>query len=179
MHGTAGIIRFNRLCVLIFTVVLISMKKDKLQLTKVTKSIRSSSFVSIIISMCLLVNLCTPGLSTVVKGKRGAVLSEYHTCGCITGVHSIDLCCCGEKGGTHATKCLPERDSGNAFTSFIQSLACAGVPEQFTPISYNVNLPEDDVSSLGLYLLYYTERLQTVFPAAIKIPPPYKPPRII
>ena len=163
----------------VLSAVLISMIKDKLQLTKVTKSIRSSSFVSIIISMCLLVNLFTPGLSTVVKGKRGAVLSEYHTCGCITGVHSLDLCCCGDKEGTHATRCLPERDSGNAFTSFIQSLACAGVPEQFTPISYNVNLPEDDVSSPGLLLLYYKERLQTVFPSSIKISPPYKPPKII
>ncbi len=163
----------------VLSAVLISMKKDKLQLTKVTKSIRSLSFVSIIISKCLLVNLFTPGLSTVVKGKRGAVLSEYHTCGCVTGVHSLDLCCCGEEEGTHSTKCLPERDSANAFTSFIQSLACAGVPEQFTPISYNVNLPEDDVSSPGLFLLYYTERLQTVFPASIKISPLYKPPKII
>jgi hypothetical protein len=163
----------------VLSAVLISMKKDKLQLTKVTKSIRSSSFVSIIISMCLLVNLCTPGLSTVVKGKRGAVLSEYHTCGCITGVHSLDLCCCGEEGGAHATKCLPERDSANAFTSFIQSLACAGVPEQFTPISYNVNLPKNGVSSPGLFLLYYMEKLRTVSPASIMVSPPYKPPRIV
>ncbi len=148
-------------------------------LSKATKFILSSSFVSIVISMCLLVNLFTPGLSTVVRGKSGTVSSEYHTCGCKTGVHSLDLCCCGDEDGTHATKCLPEKDSGNAFTSFIQSLACAGVPEQFTPISCNVNLPEDDVSSPGLFLLYYTERLQTVFPASIKISPPYKPPRII
>ena len=129
--------------------------------------------------MCLLVNLFTPGLSTVVKGKRGTVLSEYHTCGCITGVHSLNLCCCGDEEGAHATKCLPEKDSGNAFTSFIQSLACAGVPEQFTPISYNVNLPEDDVSPPGLFLLNYTGRLLTAFPDSIKISPPYKPPRII
>jgi hypothetical protein len=161
----------------VLSAVLISMKKDKLQLTKVTKSIRSSSFVSIIISMCLLVNLCTPGLSTVVKGKRGAVLSEYHTCGCITGVHSLDLCCCGD--GTHETKCLPERGSENAFTSFIQSLACAGVPEQFTPISYNVNLPKNCDSSPGLILLYYMEKLRTVSPASIMVSPPYKPPRIV
>jgi hypothetical protein len=146
-------------------------------LPKATKFILSSSFVSIVISMCLLVNLFSPGLSSVVKGKSGTVLSEYHTCGCITGVHSLDRCCCGE--GTHETKCLPERDSENVFTAFIQSLACAGIPGQFTPISYNVSLPEEDVSSPGLFLLYYTERLRTVFPASIKISPPYKPPRII
>ena len=137
----------------------------------------SPSFVSIVILMCLLVNLFTPALSTVVKGKSGTVSSEYHTCGCITGVHSLDRCCCGD--GTHETKCLPERGSENAFTTFIQSLACAGVPDQFTPVSYNVSLPEDGFSSPGLFLLYYMERLQTVFPASIKISPSYKPPKII
>jgi hypothetical protein len=70
-------------------------------------------------------------------------------------------------------------DSENTFTSFIQSLACAGVPGQFTPISYNVSLPEDGIFSPGLCLFYYAERPQTVFPASIEISPPYKPPRII
>jgi hypothetical protein len=74
---------------------------------------------------------------------------------------------------------LPERDSANAFTSFIQSLACAGVPEQFTPISYNINLPKNGVSSPGLFLLYYMEKLRTVSPASIMVSPPYKPPRIV
>ena len=154
------------------------MIKDKRISTKMTKSILSSSFVSIVISMCLLVNLFTPGLSTVVKGNKSVtVSSEFHTCGCITGVHSLSLCCCGEEAGMHETKCLPERDSGNVLTTFIQSLACAGVPDHFTPISYNVSLPEDGVSSPGLFM-YYMERLQTVFPASIKISPPDKPPRI-
>jgi hypothetical protein len=81
------------------------MTKDKLLLLKKYRFILSSSFVSIVISMCLLVNLFTPGLSVVVKGDiRGIVLGEYHTCGCITGIHSLDRCCCGE--GTHETKCL-------------------------------------------------------------------------
>ena len=153
------------------------MINDKILLSKTTKFMLSSSFVSIVISMCLLVNLFTPGLSAVVKGKSGTVSSEYHTCGCITGVHSLDRCCCGE--GTHETKCLPERGSENVFTVFIQSLACAGVPNRFGPISYNVSLPDNDVSSPGLFLLYYTGRLRTAFPASIKISPPYKPPRII
>jgi len=155
------------------------MIKDKLLLSKATKFILSSSLVSIVISICLLVNLFTPGLSTVVKGKSGTVSSGYHTCGCKTGVHSLDLCCCGEEAGMSGMKCLPEIDSENAFTTFIQSLACAGVPDQFTPISYNVSLPEDCVSSPGLFLLYYMERLRTVFPASIKTSPLYKPPRII
>ncbi len=155
------------------------MIKDKL-LSKTTKFMLSSSFVSIIISMCLLVNLFSPGLSTVVRGnKSGTTLSEYHTCGCITGVHSLDLCCCGEEAGMSGMKCLPEIDPENALTSFIQSLACAGIPDQFTPISYNVSLPEDGIFPPGLFLLNYTGRLLTAFPDSIKISPPYKPPRII
>ena len=129
--------------------------------------------------MCLLVNLFTPGLSTVVKDNKSAAVSDvYHTCGCMTGVHSMNQCCCGNEAGISETKCLPEIDSENVFTSFIQSLACAGVPDQFTPISYNISLPESGVSSPGLFLLYYMERLQTVFPDSIKNSPPYKPPRI-
>ncbi len=148
-------------------------------LSNTTKFVLSSSLVSILISVCLLINLFTPGLSTVVKGKRGTVSSEYHTCGCITGMHSLDLCCCGDRSGTHETKCLPQIDTKNAFTSFIQSLACAGVPDQFAPISYNISLPEDNVSSAGLSLLYYMGRKRTASPTSIKISPPYKPPRII
>lgn len=155
------------------------MLKDKLLLSKTTKFMLSSSFVSIVISMCLLVNLFTPVLSTIVKGKRDTVSSVFHTCGCKTGVHRLDLCCCGEEAGLSGMKCLPEIDSVNVFTSFIQSLACAGVPNQFTPISYNASLPEVGVSSPELFLLYHMERVQTVFPASIKISPPYKPPRII
>ena len=155
------------------------MTKDKLLLSKTTKFMLSSSLVSIVISMCLLVNLFTPGLSTVVKGNKSSIVSsEYHTCGCITGVHSLSLCCCGEKAETSGTECLPEIKPENVFTSFIQSLACAGTPDQFTPISYNVSLPESGVSSSGLFLLYHMERLEAVFPASIKISPPYKPPRI-
>ncbi len=156
------------------------MIKNRSLLSKTTRSTLSLSFVSIVISMCLLVNLFTPGLSTVVKGNKSStvVSSEYHTCGCMTGVHSLDLCCCGEKAKTSGVKCLPEIDPENVFTSFIQSLACAGVPNRFTPVSYNVSLPENGVSSPGLFLIYHMERLQTVFPASIKNSPPYKPPRI-
>ena len=122
------------------------MIKDKFLLTKTAKSFLSSSFVSIIILMCLLVNFFTPGLNTVVNNKSGSVSSVFHTCECKTEVHS---------------------------------LACAEVPDQFMPISYNISLPEDSVSSQGLCLLSYMERQQTAVPASINIPPPYKPPRIV
>ncbi len=156
------------------------MIRNKLLSSKTAKSILSSSLVCVVISICLLVNLFTPGLSTVVKGNKSVTVSnEYHTCGCMTGVHSLDLCCCGEDAGTSGTTCLPEIDPENIFASFIQSLACSGAPDQFAPISYNVSLPENCVSSPGLSLLYHMERLQADFPVSIKNSPPYKPPKII
>jgi hypothetical protein len=154
------------------------MIKDKLQLSKTVKFMLSSSFVSIIISMCLLVNLFTPGFGTVLKSEKGSFPCEHHTCGCKTEPDCLNNCCCAKEKSTSEMKCLLEEDSNGLFSSFIQSLVCAGVPNQFTTIPYNVSLPEDSVSSPGLFMLYYMERLQTVFPTSIKMSPPYKPPRI-
>ncbi len=70
------------------------MKKDKLLLSKTTKLMFSSTFVSIVVSMCLLVNLFAPGFITVIKGKNSALQSEYHTCKCSSEPHSINSCCC-------------------------------------------------------------------------------------
>lgn len=153
------------------------MMKDKLLLSKTVKFMLSSSFVSIIISMCLLVNLFTPGFGTVLKSEKGTFPCEHHICGCKTEPDCLNNCCCAKKKSASEMKCLLEEDSNGLFSSFIQSLVCAGVPDQFTAISYNVSLPEDSVSSPGFFMLYYMERLQTVFPASIKIPPPDKPPR--
>ncbi len=138
----------------------------------------SSTFVSIVVSMCLLVNLFAPGFSIVIKGKSDVLQSEYHTCECTSEPHSINNCCCAigldESGG----KSLPKISSQGVFSTFIQSLACAGLPDQFTPISYNVSLPGDGISLPNLYRFYCIERLQTVFPTSIKMSPPDKPPRI-
>ncbi|MFQ5687900.1 MAG: hypothetical protein ACE5GV_14710 [Candidatus Scalindua sp.] len=154
------------------------MKKDKLLLSKTTKFMFSSTFVSIVISMCLLANLFAPGFSIVIKGKSDALQSEYHTCECTSEPHSINSCCCAIELDASEGKSLQKFDSQGVFSTFIQSLACAGLPDRFTPISYNVSLPGDGISFPTLYRFYYIERLQTVFPTSIKISPPDKPPRI-
>ncbi|MCH7614075.1 MAG: hypothetical protein IIB45_12045 [Candidatus Marinimicrobia bacterium] len=155
------------------------MIKDKLLLSKTIEFMFSSAFVSILVSMCLLVNLFAPGLSTVTKGKSIALQFESHACECSIKPHSINSCCCAEEVNTSEKECLLKDDTGSLFTAFIQSLACAGIPDQFTPISYNISLPGDGISFPDIYRFYYIERLQTVFPTSIKMSPPYKPPRII
>ena len=154
------------------------MKKNKLLLSKTTKLMFSSTFVSIVVSMCLIVNLFAPGFSIVIKGKSSALQSEYHTCGCTSEPHSIISCCCVIEADTSEKESLLKEDQEGLFATFIQSLACAGIPDQFTPISYNINLPGDNISFPNLYRFYYMESLQTIFPASIKISPPDKPPRI-
>lgn len=155
------------------------MKKDKLLLLKTTKFIFSSNFVSIVVSICLLVNLFAPGFSIVIKGEGAALQSEYHTCECTSEPHSINSCCCAIELDTSEERSLPEIDSQGIFTTFIQSLACSGLPDRFMPISYNISLPGDGISLPDPYRFCFIERLQTVFPISIKISPPDKPPRII
>ena len=154
------------------------MLKDKLQLSTATKFMLSSTFVSIVLSMCLLVNLFTPGFSTVIKGKSTSLQFESHTCECNSKPHSINSCCCAIEANTSEKESILKENTEGLFTTFIQSLACAGVSDQFMPISYNISPPKDGVSSPGLFLLNYMGRLRTVFPASINISPPYKPPRI-
>jgi len=139
----------------------------------------SSAFVSIVVSMCLLVNLFAPGFSIVIKGKSDALQSEYHTCECTSEPHSINSCCCAIELDASEGKSIPKISSQGVFSTFIQSLACAGLPDQFTPISYNVSLPGDGISLPDIYRFCFIERRQAVFPTSIKMSPPDKPPRII
>ena len=139
----------------------------------------SSAFISIVVSMCLLVNLFAPGFSTVTKGKRTALPQlESHTCGCNSEPHSVITCCCAIEVGTSEEESLLNEDQEGLFTAFIQSLACAGVPDKYATISYNISLPGDSISFPNLYRFSYIESLQTDFPTSIKISPPDKPPRI-
>jgi len=114
------------------------MIKDKLQLSAAVKFMLSSTFVSIVVSMCLLVNLFTPNFSTIFKSKKGTFPCEHHTCGCKTAPDCLDHCCCAIEANTSEKESLPKEDSEGLFTTFIQSLACAGIPDQFTPIPYKV-----------------------------------------
>lgn len=155
------------------------MIKNKLQFSTATKCMLSSTFVSIVLSMCLLVNLFAPCFSTVIKGKITALQLESHTCECNSEPHSVITCCCVIEVGTSEEESSLNEDQEGLFTAFIQSLACSGVPDKYAAISYNISLPGDSISFPNLYRFYYIESLQTAFPTSIKISPPDKPPRII
>ena len=152
------------------------MIKDKLLLSKITKTLMSTLFVSIVISMCLLVNLFAPGLSTVIEKKSVALHPESHTCKCNPEPHSISSCCCAIDINASEGKSLLKEDYQGIFSTFIKSLGCAGLPDQSTLFSYNVILQEDGISSPKLSMLYYLKKHEEVFPASIKISPPDKPP---
>ena len=153
------------------------MIKDKLLSTKITKSILSSSVVSIVISMCLLVNLFAPGLSTVIHNKSVALHPESHTCKCNPEPHNISSCCCAIDINASEGKSLLKEDYQGIFSTFIKSLGCAGLPDQSTSFAYNASLPENSISSPKLYMLYYLKKHEEVFPASIIRSPPDKPPR--
>jgi hypothetical protein len=153
--------------------------KDKLQLLKTVKLIQSSTIVSIVISVCLLVNLFAPGFSTVINDKSVALHPESHTCKCNPEPHSISSCCCAIDINTSEEKSLLKEDYQGMFSSFIKSLGCAGLPDQLSSFSYNVTIPEDGITPPDLSILHFVDKQQKVFPASIKISPPDKPPRHI
>ena len=147
-------------------------------LPKATKFILSPSFVSIIISACLLINLFTPRTGTVVNGRCDTASIKYHICGCKTEAHSIDLCCCKEETNSTERSYSLNNIGEGSFTTFIQSLACAGIPDQYTAITYKISLPDGGILFPSLYKFNYIEWLETAIPASFAIPPPYKPPRL-
>ncbi len=139
---------------------------------------RFSHFISIAVSVCLLVNLFTASFSTVFKSEKGEYLCESHTCGCKSAPDCLNHCCCVKEPNTFEMKCLLKEDSKDVPSIFIQSLACAGVPEQFTAISYTISLPDDSISIPIHYPFCYGERQQPASPISLKLSPPDKPPRI-
>ncbi|MDR4497820.1 MAG: hypothetical protein MRK02_07870 [Candidatus Scalindua sp.] len=146
---------------------------------KTVKLIQSSTFVSIAISVCILVNLFVPGLSTVIMDKSLVLQPGSHTCKCNPEPHSLSTCCCAKENDTCEVKSLLKEDSQGIFSTFIQSLGCASLPDQFTSFSYNVTMPEDGITVPGLSMLHCMYKHQEVFPASINLPPLYKPPRHI
>ncbi len=139
---------------------------------------RFSHFISIAVSACLLVNLFAASFTTVFKSEKGEYLCESHSCGCKSATDCLNHCCCAKESNTLEMKCLLKEDSKDIPSIFIQSLACAGVPDQFTAISYTISLPDDSICVPIHYPFYYGESLQPASPISLKYSPPDKPPRI-
>ncbi len=143
---------------------------NKIIIQKVSKYLFSQIVISVVVSICLLVSLSTPRFNTFVNGKCSTASSRYHICGCKTEAHSIDLCCCEDETYTNGEESL--------FTAFIRSITCAGVPDQYTAVTYKISLPDNGNIFQGICRFNYIEWLETAIPASITILPPDKPPRL-
>ena len=154
------------------------MKVNPFTLTKVIKFFPSPTLISIVISICLLVNLFVPSFATFLISEKGEYPCEHHICGCKTAPDCLNNCCCVKIANTLGMKCSLKENPEDMPSAFIQSLACAGVPDKFTAVSNIISLPDDSIFIPDIYRSYYIKGLQTVFPASIKISPPDKPPRI-
>ena len=144
---------------------------------KTVKLIQSSTLVSISISVCILANLFVPGFSTVIMDKSVVLQPGSHACKCNPEPHSISTCCCAKENDTCEVISVLKENSQGLLSAFIQSLGCAGLPDQFTSFSYNVTMPEDGINVPGLSMLHFMDKRQEVFPASIQLSPLYKPPR--
>ncbi len=154
------------------------MIKDKLLLIKAIKFFLSPTSISIVISVCLLVNLFLPKFATILTSEKGKFPCENHICGCKTAPDCLNHCCCVKITNTLDMKCSLKENSKDISTAFIQSLACTGVPDNFTAVSNIISLPEDSIFIPDLSTFYYLKRLQSAFPISFLISPPDKPPRI-
>ncbi|MDR4504857.1 MAG: hypothetical protein MRK01_08735 [Candidatus Scalindua sp.] len=153
-----------------------SMLQGKSLLSKTVTSLVSSSFVSIIISMCLLANLFAPGLSNVTHIKSVALHPGSHTCKCNPEPHNITTCCCAKENDTCDVTSPFKEDTPGTFSAVIKSLGCTGLPGQFTSFSYHVTMPEDGITAPGLSMLHFLDKHQEVFPVSIQLSPLDKPP---
>ncbi len=154
------------------------MIKDKLLLSKAVKLLRSSSFISIVISICLLVNLFTPSFYTIFMSEKHAFPCEHHTCGCKTAPDCLNHCCCVKVQSTLDIKCTLNENPKDMPSAFIQSIACAGVPDQFTAVPNIISLLEDSIFIPDIYPFQYLKKLHQIVPISFPISPPDKPPEI-
>ena len=155
------------------------MKVNQFTLTKVIKLFLTPTLISIIISICLLVNLFVPRFATFPISEKGEYPCEHHICGCKTAPDCLSRCCCVRIASTLDMKCSLKENPKDIPSAFIQSLACAGVPDQFTAVSNIISLPEDYIFIPDIYPFHYLKKLHQTFPISFPISPPDKPPRII
>ena len=154
------------------------IQNNKLLLTKVIKFFLSPTLISIVISICLLVNLFVPRFATFLTSEKGEFPSEHHACGCTTAPDFLSPCCCVKTSGALEMKCSLKKNSNDILSTFIQSLACSDTIDQFTAVLDTIRLPDAAVFIPDIYLFYYQKATPSVFPVSFPISPSDKPPRI-
>jgi len=118
------------------------------------------------------------GFGTIIKSEKGAFPCEHHTCGCKTATDCLNHCCCVKETNTLDMQCTLKKNPEDITSVFIQSLACAGVPDKFTAVSNTISLPEDVIFIPDIHLFYFLQRLAPASPISFPISPPDKPPKI-
>jgi len=76
-------------------------------------------------------------------------------------------------------KCALKKKPGDITSAFIESLACAGIPDMFAVGTGIIALPDDSVFILNIFLFAYLKKLKPVYPNLFHISLPDKPPRIV
>ncbi|ODS30760.1 MAG: hypothetical protein SCARUB_04122 [Candidatus Scalindua rubra] len=147
-------------------------------LSKKTLYFLPSLLIKIILSICLLAIPLLPG-ATIFISEKGAYSREHHTCRCTTAPDFLGPCCCVKMPNALEMNCSLKENSKDTLSTFIQSLACSGTPDQFTAVLDTIRLPEDSIFIPDLYLFCYLKAIPSVFPVSLLISPPDKPPRII
>ena len=135
--------------------------------------------ISIVISICLLVNSFIPRFMPLFTGEKGEFACKHHICGCKTERDCLSHCCCVTVPDTYNMKCALKKNPGEIASAFIESLACAGTPDMFAIGTAIIALPDDRTDIPDMYLCVFLKRLKPVYPNSFQISPPDKPPRIV
>ncbi|MDR4499702.1 MAG: hypothetical protein MRK02_17555 [Candidatus Scalindua sp.] len=111
-------------------------------------------------------------------GEKGEFACKHHICGCKTEPDCLNHCCCVKVPDTYDMKCALKKNPGEIASAFIESLACAGIPDMFAVGTSSIALPGDSVFIPDIFLFAYLKKLKLVYPNSFHISPPDKPPRI-
>ena len=135
--------------------------------------------ISIVISICLLVNLFIPRFTPLFIEDEGEFACKHHICGCKTEPDCLNFCCCVKVVDTFNMKGVLKKNPGDIGSAFIESLACAGIPDMFALGTGIIALPDESACIPDMYLCAFLKKLKTVYPDSFHISPPVKPPRIL
>jgi hypothetical protein len=95
--------------------------------------------------------------------EEGEFPCEQHICGCKTAPACLNHCCCTKVQSTLVMKCTLNENPKDMPSAFIQSIACAGVPEQFTAVPNIISLPGDSIFISDIYPFDYLKKLHQIF----------------
>lgn len=137
----------------------------------------NSRLIRVSLIVCLLAVPLIP-MAAFFKGEKGEELCSLHTCGCMSVPHDLNDCCCSNVTIISQMQCSVEKEDAFDFTStFILSLSCAGIPDQFSATLDIISLPDNGPSLQAGHSFYYLYQHSFV-PTSLRLFISDKPPRI-